>query len=356
MSIETINVAALLMGVGEDLVLREQPVPTPGASEVLVHNHALAANPVDWKAQTLGFLGGSYPHCLGADLAGVVVRIGSSVDGFKPGDRVLASASGIVTQNPNHGGFQTLTAVDVASVTKIPDSTSFTEAATLPLAIDTAAQAFFHNLALPYPGEPGGKKPGSALPGDVLLVWGAAGSVGRAIVQLARILGIEVYATASARHHDALGKLGASFVVDYHSATAVEELKATAAAADKRIFVAVDCNTSADSLAYVFGVLSDGDGGVRKTVVTMQPLDWIQPSVVVPEDVDISFVDGASKYTSRLDIQTWLHGKGLPGWLESGEMVPGPYRVVPGGLGGLQAALNELRSGAVSGEKLVVVV
>lgn len=66
MSSETANVAALLMGVGEDLVLQEQPVPTPGASEVLIRNHALAVNPVDWKLQTLGFMGGPYPKILGA--------------------------------------------------------------------------------------------------------------------------------------------------------------------------------------------------------------------------------------------------------------------------------------------------
>ncbi|KAI6404489.1 hypothetical protein MCOR07_002459 [Pyricularia oryzae] len=354
MSSETTNVAALLMGVGEDLVLKEQPVPTPGASEVLIRNHALAVNPVDWKLQTLGFMGGPYPKILGADLAGVVVKVGSSVDGFKPGDRVLADSSGIMTQNANHGCFQTFTAVDVSSVTKIPDSTSLTGAATLPLAVDTAGQVFFDNLGLPYPDGPEDKKANSILRGDVLLVWGAAGSVGRAVVQLARILGLEVYATASARHHDALRKLGASFVVDYHSPTAVEELEATAAAAGKRPRVAVDCNTSADSLAHVFGVLSDGNEDARKTVVTMLPLEWVQPSVVAPKDVDISFVDGGKKYTSRLDIQAWLHGKGLPAWLESGEMVPGPYRVIPGGLGGLQAALDELKAGAVSGEKLVV--
>ncbi|TLD04073.1 hypothetical protein PgNI_11323 [Pyricularia grisea] len=354
MSSETANVAALLMGVGEDLVLQEQPVPTPGASEVLIRNHALAVNPVDWKLQTLGFMGGPYPKILGADLAGVVVKIGSSVDGLKPGDRVLADASGTMTQNPNHGCFQTFTAVDVSSVTKIPDSMSFTGAATLPLAVDTAAQVFFDNLGLPYPIGPGDKKAGSILPGDALLVWSAAGSVGRAVVQLARILGIEVYATASTRHHDALRKLGASFVVDYQPTTAVEELKSAAAAAGKRILVAVDCNASADSLANVLGFLSDGKSDVRKTAVVMLPLEWIQPSVVVPEDVETSWVDGGKKYTSRLDIQAWLHGKGLPAWLESAEVVPGPYRVVPGGLGGLQPALDELKAGSVSGEKLVI--
>ncbi|KAI6281641.1 hypothetical protein MCOR07_007574 [Pyricularia oryzae] len=354
MSANEVNIAALMPGLGEDLVLQERPIPSPGPGEVLIRNRSIAVNPIDWKQQTLGVMVESYPKILGSDIAGVVVEAGPAVDNFKPGDRVLAAAPSITTNNADKSAFQTFTVVPASYATKIPDSLTFNQAATLPMAVNTASIAFFANLNLPLP--PTGpaaeqhRAPASPIPGDVLLVWSAGSSVGRAVVQIARILGSEVYATASPRHHEQIRKLGASLVLDYRSPTAVADIKAAASAQGKRILVAVDNNSNAESINRVLEVLSDGDEAVRKSLLTMLPVEWIE-DVVVPKDVDACLVSSGSRTE---EVRAWTHTSGLPRWLERGEIVPQPHRVVPGGLGGLQTALNELKSGVVSGEKLVV--
>ncbi|KAI7910281.1 hypothetical protein M0657_011249 [Pyricularia oryzae] len=340
-----VNIAALVPGLGEDLVLQERPIPSPGPGEVLIRNHSIAVNPIDWKQQTLGVMVESYPKILGSDIAGVVVEAGPAVDNFKPGDRVLAAAPSITTNNADKSAFQTFTVVPASYATKIPDSLTFNQAATLPMAVNTASIAFFANLNLPLP--PTGpaaeqhQAPASPIPGDVLLVWSAGSSVGRAVVQIARILGSEVYATASPRHHEQIRKLGASLVLDYRSPTAVADIKAAASAQGKRILVAVDNNSDAESINRVLEVLSDGDEAVRKSLLTMLPVEWIE-GVVVPKDVDACLVSSGSRTE---EVRAWTHTSGLPRWLEGGDIVPQPHRVVPGGLGGLQTALNELKSG-----------
>lgn len=66
MSANEVNIAALMPGLGEDLVLQERPIPSPGPGEVLIRNHSIAVNPIDWKQQTLGVMVESYPKILGS--------------------------------------------------------------------------------------------------------------------------------------------------------------------------------------------------------------------------------------------------------------------------------------------------
>lgn len=68
MSEPTTNVAALLPAIASDLVVQERQIPSPGSDEVLIHNHTIAINPVDWKRQAWGFMISSYPTILGAGM------------------------------------------------------------------------------------------------------------------------------------------------------------------------------------------------------------------------------------------------------------------------------------------------
>jgi len=61
-----VNLAALLPALGADLVIEERPIPSPKEGEILIRNHALALNPVDWKRQSSGFAIPSYPTILGS--------------------------------------------------------------------------------------------------------------------------------------------------------------------------------------------------------------------------------------------------------------------------------------------------
>ena len=62
----SVNLAALLTAPAADLVVEERPIGTAGEGELLIRNHAIALNPVDWKRQTSGFGIDSYPTILGS--------------------------------------------------------------------------------------------------------------------------------------------------------------------------------------------------------------------------------------------------------------------------------------------------
>lgn len=69
-------------------VIRETEVYTPGPGEVLVKIQATALNPIDWAVQKMGVIVEKYPAILGYDIAGDVVQVGDGVTEFKEGDRV----------------------------------------------------------------------------------------------------------------------------------------------------------------------------------------------------------------------------------------------------------------------------
>ena len=145
----------------------------------------------------------SYPAVLGSDVAGTVLAVGSAVTGsdFKPGTRVLAFAPAFYMQGkPDYGGFQKRLIVPSVNATPIPHDLSFKAAAMLPMAVETAF-AGFYTIGLPrdtrYRLE---DKKG-------LLLLGASSSVGSAVLQIARMKGFVVYATASGKHHEYLKTL-----------------------------------------------------------------------------------------------------------------------------------------------------
>lgn len=149
------NFAALLPAVRADLVVEERPIPTPESGEILVRNHFIGLNPVDWKRQVTGMFIGSYPAIMGTgmwkkaiptiatcarshradhlpDLSGIVETVGPDVTNFKAGDRVLGAADGIVSQKLDSGAYQTYTVVRASSASKVPSAIGLEQAATLP--------------------------------------------------------------------------------------------------------------------------------------------------------------------------------------------------------------------------------
>ena len=84
------NQAAWLDGVGHKFRVADIPMPKAAPGRVIVRNHAIAANPVDWKTQDAPSYLKTWPMVLGEDLAGEVVEVGEGVESVKKGDRVLA--------------------------------------------------------------------------------------------------------------------------------------------------------------------------------------------------------------------------------------------------------------------------
>ena len=164
-------------GSFEKAVIREVPDPMPRPGEILVEIHATAANYVD-----ILLIGGLHqsrpalPFIPGKGPAGIVRALGDGVDGFSPGDRVVAMCE------PG-GGYAELIAVPATQCHPIPDAMSFEEAASMALIYDTA----WFSL----------RERGRYQPGETVLILGASGGVGLAAIQLAKALGARVLAGVS---------------------------------------------------------------------------------------------------------------------------------------------------------------
>ena len=206
--------------------IKSAPYTSPKSNEIVVRNHALAINPVDWilKEQgTFAFPWLKYPIILGSDVAGEVVEVGPDVTGFKVGDRVVGHALQLDKEfnTTSQGGFQQYTVLQTVAASHIPDTLSYEDASVLPLGLSTAACGLFQEdaLALQYPSVP--PPPHT---GKTLIVWGGSTSVGSNAIQLAVAAGYEVFTTASLKNFDYVKKLGASKAWDYKSKTVVKDI------------------------------------------------------------------------------------------------------------------------------------
>ncbi|WP_017933894.1 NADP-dependent oxidoreductase [Nocardioides sp. Iso805N] len=167
------------------LQLREEQLPDPGPGQVRLQVRAIGVNPIDLKVRQ-GMRGGQAPFRLGYEVAGVVDAVGSDVTSVSVGEDVIAFRI--------DGGYASALTVPAADVVPKPAGLPWPEAAGLLLAGVTAV----HALEVTGVGD-----------GDVVLVHGAAGAVGQAVIQLAVLRGARVIGTASARNHDLLRSLGA---------------------------------------------------------------------------------------------------------------------------------------------------
>ena len=179
--------------------LRELPVPTAAAGEVLIRVHAAGLNPTDYKIRdgvARLFFRYDLPVVAGNELSGVVEAVGAGVSRFAVGDRVYARVD-----HHKMGAFATYSAVDASLVAKMPESLDFEEAAALPLTGLTALQGLRDHLAVGA--------------GDRVFITGGAGGVGTQAIQLAVWMGATVATTASSRGEKLVRSLGAETVIDY---------------------------------------------------------------------------------------------------------------------------------------------
>ena len=179
------------------------PTPSPSGRDILVEVHAVAVNPVDTKVRAPKDKVETTPRVIGWDASGVVQAVGSDVTLFKVGD--LVYFAGDLTRSGSYAQYQL---VDERIVGQKPASLSHAEAAALPLTTITAYEAFFDRLGIDRDG---------ANTGQTILIIGASGGVGSIGIQLAKLAGLKVIATASRAETIAwVTELGADFVVNHH--------------------------------------------------------------------------------------------------------------------------------------------
>lgn len=177
------------------------PEPTVGERDVLVRVQAAGLNTLDEKIRAGEFkriLPYRLPVILGNDVAGTVIRVGSKVRGFEPGDEVYARPDKDLI-----GTFAERIAVAEADLALKPASITMEEAGALPLVALTAWQALIER--------------GKVQPGQKVLIHGGAGGVGSIAIQLAKHLGATVATTASGSNADFVRDLGADIVIDYRT-------------------------------------------------------------------------------------------------------------------------------------------
>src|SRR5712692_3557970 len=177
----------------------EMPDPDVRENDVLVQVHAAAVNLLDSKIRNGEFkliLPYRLPLILGNDVAGVVVRVGSRVRRFKPGDQVYARPP-----QDRIGSFADLISMNEDAVAIMPKKLTMEEAASIPLVGLTAWQALIERANL--------KK------GQKVLIHAGSGGVGTFAIQLAKHLGAIVATTTSTANLDLVKRLGADIVVDY---------------------------------------------------------------------------------------------------------------------------------------------
>jgi NADPH:quinone reductase-like Zn-dependent oxidoreductase len=201
-------------GGADKIEIGELPVPTPGPTDVLVHMEATTVNHVDLFVRS-----GAYhthlpfPFVIGRDLVGTVVECGSGVSRFKAGDRVWCNSLG---HHGRQGAFAEYAAVAADRLYPLPDGIDLKSAVAV---LHTGATA---HLGLVREAGLGA--------GETVLVEGAGGGVGSAIVQMATAVGARVIGTEAPAEHDWVQQLGADTVFDYHLEDLYQRIQAAAPA------------------------------------------------------------------------------------------------------------------------------
>jgi NADPH:quinone reductase len=200
-------------GVPEVIQFGDLPNPKPTRRQCLIKVSAVDVNPIDTYIRS-GVIPAklTFPFILGRDLAGTVVEIGSSVKGFKVGDRVWATNQGT---DGRAGSFAEYAAVDQRWLHPTPASVSDEDIVALSLVGITAQLGLVRYANLK--------------PTEILFVNGGSGGVGSCVVQMAKILGARVIATAgSPEKVELCRQLGADLVINYKSEDVDAAVKAFA--------------------------------------------------------------------------------------------------------------------------------
>ena len=367
------NRAAWIDTTHGQLEVRDAGVGVPAADQVLIRNHAVAVNPVDWIIQVAGGLAYrwlTYPAVLGSDVAGEVVAVGAAVTKFRSGDRVLAHVVG-TDKDSNiaaEGAFQYYSVALEQMVCAIPDSLSYERASVLPLAVSTAACGLFQRdfLSLRHPTT-------TAQPtGETVLVWGGSTSVGSQAIQLATAAGYEVITTASPRNFGYVTSLGAAQVFDYHSDTVIHDI--IAAFAGKTLAGAIAFGqTSGDACVRIvakcqgnkfvalasppvsFASMGEpGRGRLATAGLVRKMITGIAGTQLRARTRGVRSKNIYGTTLKSNEVSRAIYHDFLPAALAAGTYIATPEpRIIGSGLQHLQAALDIQRRG-VSASKIVI--
>lgn len=206
----------------------DMDVPELGTGEVLVQVYSSNINPVDHKIVQMAGLLWSYPHKLGSDLAGVVVKVGPGCQRLKKGDEVWGEATSWGSVVSTGGTYAQYASVSESVLGLKPKSLSWAQAGAMPMVALTGYEALTWAA--------GGSQFTGSQKNATVLILGGSGGTGHLGIQLAKAIGAgQVITTCSSSHTSFVKSLGADRVIDYHTQNYWEVLP------PKSIDVVYDC-------------------------------------------------------------------------------------------------------------------
>jgi NADPH:quinone reductase-like Zn-dependent oxidoreductase len=191
-------------GGPEVLQVMEEDLPEPKGGEVRVKVLAAGVSAYDLMLRSSGSLPGtpSVPYTPGEDIVGLVDKLGDEVSTLRLGQRIAGF--------PRGGGYAEFICLSASQLVPVPESVDSAEAVCLVVNYLTAYLAM-HETA-------------KVQSGERVLIHGAAGGVGTALLQLGKLAGLEMYGTASRHNHELVSSLGAT-PIDYRAENFVQRVR-----------------------------------------------------------------------------------------------------------------------------------
>jgi len=217
MSLPTSQRAAVVIQSGKAHVIEGRQLPSLEPDSVLIKVKAVAVNPTDYKHLDWALKPGA---SMGSDFAGDIVAVGAGAQssGFKVGDAVAGFLRGGFYDSAN-GAFQEYVRSLPELIWHKPSSVPYEDAAAMGgIALSTAAQALYHKLKLPYPGQQTDES-------TTIVIWAGSTAVGLYAIRLAKLSGLKVATTASPKHHELLKNIGADVVFDHNDPETPTKIK-----------------------------------------------------------------------------------------------------------------------------------
>jgi len=295
------------------LQVQDRPDPTPGAGEVRIAVKAAGLNFSDLLARV-----GLYPDApqppsvVGYEVAGEIESLGDGVEGVEVGQRVLGGS--------RFGGQAELVVTRADNLVPLPDDWSFEEGAALPVVYATAYAALVRY--------------GSLQAGERVLIQAAAGGVGIAATQIAKLVGAgEIYGTASASKHDAVRGFGVDHAIDYNSADFVKEVRRIGGAKEP-LDLAIDAIGGASfrkswSLLRAGGrlvcfgassVLSGEERNTLKAAAQVVQMPIFHPMRLMPASKAVIGLNMLTLWDEFGSLEQWIEP--LREWIDSGQLRP----------------------------------
>ncbi|KAI1264456.1 putative zinc-binding dehydrogenase family oxidoreductase [Xylariaceae sp. FL1019] len=355
---------------GQPIFISNLPLPILYPGTVLVRTRALAINPFDFKMGTFHPCPGTI---IGNDFAGVVVELGppgaqGTNTSISIGDSVFGTVHGSNATDKFSGAFAEFVRADLDLLLRLPSGLKYEDAVTLGLSLTTSFCALCKEglgLDLEQIEEDSSVSHNSDEMLDVrpqkipVLVYGASTSVGATAIQLLRLAGFAPLATCSSHNFDMVRDRGATAVFDHSAPGAAVEVSKQAGG---QLHHALDCIVDETSITFCNAAMGRTGGrcaclelwppGIqrpRRAVRTcfVMALEVFGKEVSLPGDYHRS----ANLEKRALAIQFLTRCQKL---LDAGLLQPHPKRIIPGRLSGVLEGIRLLKSGCISGTKLVV--